>query len=118
MILGFAREDRYKDVLVMFQGLENLMSANARDGIIVQPRSQTGYRNCYHETLKGCEVRCNRFPAAILDHTIYMCTMSRLLTVYQVYFEGSMAFVVVSRHLCAGFEFDDVSGWNLAMHSA
>ncbi|CAN0139589.1 unnamed protein product, partial [Ectocarpus sp. 12 AP-2014] len=59
MILGFAREDRYKDVLVMFQGLENLMSANARDGIVVQPRSQTGYRNCYHETLKGCEVEGN-----------------------------------------------------------
>ncbi|CBJ28825.1 conserved unknown protein [Ectocarpus siliculosus] len=59
MILGFAREDRYKDVLVMFQGLENLLSANARDGILVQPRSQTGYRNCYHETLKGCEVEGN-----------------------------------------------------------
>lgn len=57
MILGFARENRYKDVLVMFEGLETLMAANTRDGSLpMQARNQIGYRNCYHEALKGCEV--------------------------------------------------------------
>lgn len=57
MILGFARDDRYKDVLVMFEGLETLMAANTRDGSLpMQVRNQIGYRNCYHEALKGCEV--------------------------------------------------------------
>ncbi len=59
MILGFAREDRYKDVLVMFEGMEMAMTTMARngDGAALPPRSQNGYRNCYHEALKGCEVR-------------------------------------------------------------
>eukprot|EP00752_Nemacystus_decipiens_P007447 g6656.t1 len=63
MILGFARENRYKDVLVMFEGMEALMAANTRDGkdgsVPMLVRNQIGYRNCYHEALKGCEVEGN-----------------------------------------------------------
>lgn len=59
MILGFAREDRYKDVLVMFEGMETLMAANARDGVAGQQKTHNGYRNCYHEALKGSEVWCS-----------------------------------------------------------
>ncbi|CAM9902019.1 unnamed protein product [Scytosiphon promiscuus] len=59
MILGFAREDRYKDVLVMFEGMETLMAANARDGVTGHQKTHNGYRNCYHEALKGCEVEGN-----------------------------------------------------------
>ena len=58
MILGFARQARYADVLVMFRGLEALTAANTQNG--VWTKRQKGYWGCYNEALKGCEVRSMR----------------------------------------------------------
>lgn len=54
MILGFAREKRYSDVLVMFRGLEALTASNTSNG--VWKKRQKGYWGCHNEAMKGCEV--------------------------------------------------------------
>lgn len=62
MILGFARQGRYEDVLVMFRGLEALTAANTQNGIWM--KRQKGYWGCYNEALKGCEVGVLRYVSS------------------------------------------------------